>query len=609
MLQLGAISHPDPLVDKKVKFFHDSFHYCLLDNAKKIDGFPENHLTYLERMLFRVETLSKMHQSSRMAICSWLEQPEFDTDTDEFSKQATIKPLVLRLKQISTQTKNNFDIKLFRETATKIVEELNGSDGLNGSLYFHEVLKSQISLLSCVHELEEHSEEIMTNSRWLVAEYLRQGFDEKGLNGLNSVFKRIMKFGELKASAKPHAVGFPLPSELREKRSSKRFKPALKKYFENNAFVTQFEGMLNALRETQNGEIYFRVNGLRKHGEGDFEFSYAGVTLMTADKIPFDRFGLSDFSKNDFDEFFGTTNTVVARVPILFKSKEQAISIAKFQANRALDALRYVLDKSGGSISANRVIIVWSGGGANYQMNRDENIEVGKFDLDILQKFEKTIPYPENISAEVRRYLDRCNRIFFKGLSCENPDDIISHFWQYWETAFGHYEQKGKAERLINDLSSILAIKRHANSKMWIGLLIFNYAINNNGNEVVGIPAFYYRRDFDFDNPEKTVQKVKDYSNYPFLKILIERFETIDSTTEDLRWKKFYTGFLWQLYEQRNFILHDGTYCPATLERLKFYFRSIVVSWQSKLFEELEKSPNSTVQAAIERLILKPQVL
>lgn len=605
------ISNPDPRVDRKVKFFHDSFHYYLLGHAKRVDGFPENHLTYLERMLFRVQTLSKMHQSSRMAICYWLEQPEFDTVNDEFSKNSKIKPLVTTLKQISSCIGDKFDLKLFQETATKIVEALNGKDGLNGSLFFYEVLKSQISLLTCTHELEDHTEEIMKNSRWLVAEYLRHGFDEKELSGLNSIFRRIMKFGELKTSSTPHFVSFPLPPDLHEKRKSKKFKLALKKYLENNTFVAQFEGMLNALQETQNAEIYFRINGIAKRGEGDFEFSYSGVSLITTDKIPIDKIRLTGSDKKDFDDYFAAPDTIVAKVPMLFKSKIQAIAIAKFQASRALEALRYALDDDGGTISTSRVIISWLGGGADYQINSEKILKIDKHGIETLQKFEKTIPYPENITNETKRYLDRCSRIFFKGLSCENPEDTISHFWQYWETTFGFYEQKdkkkdpNKAEFIIESLSSILSQNCIFDSKIRIGLIIYDYALNNNGDQLIGIPASYYGYSFDFKDPEKTVMKIKSYTQYPFLRKLIDRFETLDPNTEKVYWRKFYSGFLWQVYEQRNFIVHDGTYCPATLERLKFFFKSIVDNWQSKLFEELKNTPNSTPQEAIQQLILK----
>ena len=154
----------------------------------------------------------------------------------------------------------------------------------------------------------------------------------------------------------------------------------------------------------------------------------------------------------------------------------------------------------------------------------------------------------------------------------------------------------------------ILANHSFLTSKKRLGLLIYNYAINNYGNEYIGIPTSYYGSSFDYKNPEKTVQEVKMLTNYPFLKRLIERFEAFDSIADDLWWEKFYSGFLWQLYEQRNFILHNGIYCPATLERLKFFFRSIVVNWQSKLFEELEKVPNSTHQEAVERLILNSKI-
>ena len=163
MLNLASISHVNPLVDRKVKYFHDYFQYFLLDNSKKIDGFPENHLTYLEKMLFRVESLSKMHTSSRKTICNWLEQPEFDTNKDEFSKSSTIKPLIQKLKHISRQIGDKFDLKLFQETATKIIEELNGADKLNGTIYFYKILKYFLMLIYLLNNLQQSSEFLRSN--------------------------------------------------------------------------------------------------------------------------------------------------------------------------------------------------------------------------------------------------------------------------------------------------------------------------------------------------------------------------------------------------------------------------------------------------------------
>ena len=271
-MKLGAITHPHPLIDQKVKFFHDCFHYWLLDGAKRVEGFPENHLTYLERMRFRGEVLLQMHQSSRMAICAWLNQPEFDTKKDEFAKKETIKPLVKRLKIIASQQGAAFDLQLFRETVNELIFLLNGQEGLNGSLYFQEVLKSQVSFLTCVHELEKHEDEIMKHSKWLVAEYMRQGFDAKEHNGIKSVFRQILKFEELKTSKKPHQVGFPLPSDLEMKRNTRSFKKILKNYLAGNSFLTQFEGMLHALQETQRGEIVMRINNIRISPTSNFEF-------------------------------------------------------------------------------------------------------------------------------------------------------------------------------------------------------------------------------------------------------------------------------------------------------------------------------------------------
>ena len=63
MLNLASISHVNPLVDRKVKYFHDYFQYFLLDNSKKIDGFAGDGLL-LEGWLQKTANTDKFQVDS-----------------------------------------------------------------------------------------------------------------------------------------------------------------------------------------------------------------------------------------------------------------------------------------------------------------------------------------------------------------------------------------------------------------------------------------------------------------------------------------------------------------------------------------------------------------
>ncbi|MBK8701516.1 MAG: hypothetical protein IPN29_19000 [Saprospiraceae bacterium] len=319
MVNLGRINIENPILDKKVKFFHDYFHYFLLDSSKKIDGFPENHLTYLEKIMERIDNLTKMQPSIRKVIALWLDENEFDTVNDEFSKKKEIKPLVISLKSQIKNTKS-FDLNSFKDNCNKIVNLVNGTEGLLGKQYFNDLLKSQISMLQCPHELEHHKLEIIRNSRWMVAEFIRQGFDEKELGGLEGIFRRLVNFGQLKDKKKARKAAFPLPEDLRSKKESPDFEAELEKYLEGNHFELQFQGMLNSLNIMEKADLYFRIGDVEIDENTNFEFEYNNVTFMTKDKVPLENLNAEDYLLEDIKKHFSFENIIVAKITSEFKS-------------------------------------------------------------------------------------------------------------------------------------------------------------------------------------------------------------------------------------------------------------------------------------------------
>lgn len=591
MINLGRISSENPILDKKVKFFHDYFHYYLLDGAKNIDGFPENHLTYLEKIMVRLESLTKMQHSIRRVISLWLEEVEFDIMNDVFSKKKEIKPLVVSLKTHIKNTKS-FDIDRFKDDCNKIIFLLNGSEGLLGKQYFSDLLKSQISMLQCPHELDHYKLEITRNSRWMVAEFIRQGFDEKELGGLEGIFRRLVKFGQLKDRGKAHKADFPLPEYLRSKKESPDFEAELKSYLGGNHIELQFQGMLNALNETEKADLFFRIGDVEIDEKTKFQFEYNNVTFMTKDKIPLETLNAEDFLLDDIKKHFSFENIIIAKITSEFKSASRASKNAKLEISKVLNALNYILHKDGGKILIDKILFIYPNGGFRFNSSLQRKLELRESDVHFIKRCDYTIPRPDNISIENKQCLNRYDRIFFKGLSCKEPDDIITCFWQYWEAVFYFYVDK-KGEKIIEDLSLILAKGKSKDMKIDLGFLLYTYAMNNCESNTFGIsPNFYMKRRNSKipDDLEDIVSEIKEITTYPFLVNLVDRFYSIDES-DDFKWQRFYTKLLWQLYEQRNSIHHDATYCDATLDQLRFFFRTAIVRWQCILFTEMELTP------------------
>lgn len=599
MINLGRISSTDPIVDKKVKFFHDYFHYYLLDGAKKIDGFPENHLSYLEKILVRLESLTKMQPSIRKVIALLLEENEFDTIKDEFSKKKEVKPLVISLKSQIKNTKS-FDLNRFKDDCNKIVNLVNGTEGLLGKQYFSDLLKLQISILRGPLELDHHKSEIIRNSRWMVAEYIRHGFDEKELSGLDGIFRRLVKFGQLKDKEKASKVDFPLPLELKTIKNSPNFEAELEKYLGGNQFELQFQGMLNALNEIHTADLYFRIGDVEIGEKTNFFFQYNNVLFITKDKIPLETLNAEDYLLKDIKNHFSFENIIIAKITCEFKSASKATENAKLSISKSLDALNYIIDKDGGKILIDKILFIYPNRGFRWNSSLQKKLEIGERDMNFIQSCNNTIPEPDNISNENQKYLERCNIILFKGLSCKKPDDIITCFWQYWESAFCFYLDK-KGEKIIQDLSLIIAKGKSKDMKIELGFLLYNYAMNNCESNTFGIsPDFYMKNRIknQDEDIEDIVNEIKGSTTYPFLVNLVDRYYSIDES-EDIKWHRFYTKLFWQLYEQRNSIHHNATYCDITLDQLKFFFRTTCIRWQNKLFTEMGLTPELGMEEII----------
>jgi len=543
-----------------------------------------------------------MQPSIRKVIALWLEENEFDTSKDEFSKKKEVKPLVISLKSQIKNTKS-FDLNRFKDDCNQIVNLVNGTEGLLGKQYFSDLLKSQISMLQCPHELDHHKIEIIRNSRWMVAEFMRQGFDEKALGGLDGIFRRLVKFGQLKDKEKARKADFPLPEDLRLIKDSPEFEAALENYLGGNHFKTQFDGMFNALSEKRRANIYFLIGGLEMDENISFEFQYQKCEFFSSDKFAVEIIDVNEKNKADIAKCFINKGALIAKVTLDVKSVTKALIRANYEITRTLEALRYYVGKDGGVVINNKVLILYDNGGFRLISKMERDLELTNNDLEFIKKSNYTIPGPDNVSDENQKFLVSCHRIFFKGLSSKEPDDIITCFWQYWEAAFYFYGGSNKGERIITDLGLILAKDKAKDMKIDLGFLLYTYAMNNCGSNTFGIsPDFYMKRCNSKlpDDLEDILFEIKELTTYPFLVNLVDRYYSIDES-EDIKWYRFYTKLLWQLYEQRNSIHHDGTYCDTTLEQLRFYFRTTVVRWQSKLFTEMDKTP----ELGIEEIIMK----
>ena len=104
MVRVGAIFHPNKIVDEKVKAFYDYLHYSL-SRRRDITTFTlENHYTIIDRLRKRIgEFLG--HKSTKAVIRHYLENHQLlNTKKDRIIRAEKPEKLV---KQIQTYWYNN----------------------------------------------------------------------------------------------------------------------------------------------------------------------------------------------------------------------------------------------------------------------------------------------------------------------------------------------------------------------------------------------------------------------------------------------------------------------------------------------------------------------
>ncbi len=154
---------------------------------------------------------------------------------------------------------------------------------------------------------------------------------------------------------------------------------------------------------------------------------------------------------------------------------------------------------------------------------------------------------------------------------------------------------------IIQDLSIILAKNMSEKVRIEFESMIFNYAINN----LHVVPGIKYNdlAQSDPKNLSGIIHEIAMRTTCPFLQYQTEKLGKLETSEVDYHWAQFYSGLLWQLYEQRNFITHQGIYCATTVDRLQFFFRGVVVRWRTILFNALEQGQFSSPKEVIKYLL------
>ncbi|MEZ4941631.1 MAG: hypothetical protein R3D58_12200 [Saprospiraceae bacterium] len=573
-MHLGAITHVDPLVDKKVKFFYDRFHHWLHTSIWRVDAPPESHLSLLHRIVNRLEKQNILHPNTKTVIRLYLNNNLF-RKTDPLLKENKSWVEISKKAQVQFEEIGNgaYNIDGYLNLVKDLIVEMNGENGLNDTGYFARSLSEIVSFLTCPHDLPQHIQQIEYYAKILAAEYIRVGFDADDLKGIYGVFQKMLSD---------------------------------KSNYENrkDKFSAQFEKLLHIYQGVNSEKFVLRIDGIKTHDR--FRFVYGDVELVTFKSEYIDYSKWQEIFQKQFEKHFNVTDSIIAIVRIDYKSPAEGKRRSLALIKQALGALNSAFPNFNGSIYQSYLFRV---GEENVTFNSFRDFtQIGQESEAILKDMGYTIPMPQVNSKVILDQIKMTDKIFYRALSEDYPDDAILHFWRYWEAIFPpNYE----AKKIINVLAKVLSANHLEQNRRLLGQFIFDTCVTsivNSGKHITGLSYEYcYQYDFHSNGVDDFLEKLKLSTDYPYLKKVIMQYDEMKAESEDKRMHEIYYQLLWELYEQRNSIMHKGIYCLLTIDRLQVFIRGMVSRWRQLLFQELERAPKISLELAIENLASKSQ--
>jgi len=594
-MRVATISHPNEVIDKKVKYFYDEIQYLLSPNREfTIDPY-ENHLTLLEKILFRAQNDLLSHSSSLEVIKRHLQNFLFDTKTDFYARKGKVKKLLSPLKGVQklADIDDNFTVHL-----EALIEELNDDEGLSGTTYFKKNLHEIVVRLECSCSLEKHKEEIKYFTNLLVAEFLRVGFSEEDFTKSSRILNRILskKIHINDGNESDFYSEFPLPEYIEKFRGTNEFRERVEGFLDNRTFSQQFEGLYTIFCKQKKGRFLFKINNIWTKNE-NFHFTHNEVSLFTHDRLVVDKTTWEDYFVSKFDEFINEENTCLAETTLFYRSDARARQLAMLRIRGALDFLNYVervenKPGNGGILETSTSFILFEQA-VNGQWNRDV-IELSSF-----PEVKETL-YPKGFTflpEETQRKFIQNDKVLFRISSTAFWDEQVSLYWRYIESFFSI-----DGEKIISYVSKILLLRELDIRRMKLGDTMSNILMNLATNHMLE-PHSKIMAVVDRCFKGKEDHSVlKEYSTYPFFVDKCTEYENVESDIDFYAAKSFYQSLLWQTYEQRNAIFHQSIFCTLTIQKLREYLPSLVWRFRQILMEKLIDNPSLSIADAIDNL-------
>ena len=582
MRTFNKISHKDKIVERKVNFFADYFQLNnrMLGKDQYFD-FETHH-----SIIVKINYLFKHNNNWRASkyLVHYLSHSFFNAKTffDKFNSYSAIKPhtgfhINLKPHEIRAWLKNNpsFEIDLIaleKEITSTILDV---------------ALKELISMLMCKHSLSYHLKDISYLTKIIVSQFRYEGFTQ---NQTRDIISKIM-------SKNPKI--FPLPQEILNLKGQHNYDETVNKFLSTRNFKEQFLGILNFYTLKPTDEIIlFRLMDYELNKND--EFVYNNVHIIGRNHKQLSHLKKLVKSRPFFKDFFSPRKMCLCFTSVNYKEVEMGKQIALSSITKATEYINHTLGYNGRldpyfTLSTNKD---FNEIGANRKYRRI----FLTLDEDNIERLNRDNVYHKlanRNSPAVDQFL-QFEYLYHRALLSNELND----YWQYLECLISVTQSSNNSEdKIIESTAKILAKQKQLLNIDTYETHIFDL-LSYNGMRELEYCFTSEVTSYIYDNWENVdIVKMASKFKLPIIKKLKDIINFSKTRKYRSMLTNYYSGILLELYESRNYFVHQGISNELAKIKLVHIVPNMIQNIRYSICDELGNINYNNLSQTIEKLI------
>lgn len=580
---IHQITHPSPLVKKKVNYFADYFDfvatYIGVDDTLEV----ENPLSLVEKIIFQINhNPAHCHKY----LDSYLSHPLLANPREELRMDKTFLALDRLIKIYKAQGRPSVKLRWLAGNSSFMNQLLRFKRSYQRKM-FKNALKSIVSYLNCVHDLPKHQADLNELTRIMVSEFV---LNDRSKKDLKKTFQKILS---------KEIWEFPFPAKMSSEPSEVK-----ENYITNRTFQQQFDGIYNLLRSPLNKSfLIFRVYGVIL--PDNFSFKYNKVIFYGKANPKIDSL-IENCGDNPFLKRFLEDGEDL--IFAIIRAEYYSIDVAVNEAVAALKtevAFLNQLFKISCSIDPYSYLATAdfkSFGWHSDARSRTHKIE----ETDRLKLKDNPFASLKGYPLSAKSVLLRNESVFLEALATRN----VALYWQYLEAIVPIKENNDR--QVIDIVSSLLLLNCEKDFKKNLEVTIINSILPfSTSHENLKISKdrqqFYFEQ--IFNNRKIDFNKLQREIDHPFLNNLLKDYLRPFRKQDYVTRKQFYQMILWETQGQRNSIVHNGVANDKALISLDGTLTRLVRRFRIVLFGGVRKRLSSNYIEIVNRLKINADAL